>query len=85
MVLTTDADPTSAISPTGNAAAIPVEVEASSLHGLGGYHGSVHPSETATIFYSIGVFSERRPNGSNNGIVVSISHGKTLLQHFITS
>ena len=68
-VLTTDTDPTSAISPAGNAAAIPIEDEASSLHGLGGYHGSVHPTATVTIYYSIGVFSERRPNGSNNGIV----------------
>jgi hypothetical protein len=68
-VLTTDTDPTSAISPAGNAAAIPVEDEASSLHGLGGYHGSVHPTGKVTIYYAIGVFSERRPNGSNNGIV----------------
>jgi hypothetical protein len=68
-VLTTDTNPTSAISPAGNAAAIPVEDEASSLQGLGGYHGSVHPARTVTIYYAIGVFSERQPNGSNNGIV----------------
>jgi hypothetical protein len=68
-VLTTDTNPTSAISPAGNAAAIPVEDEASSLHGLGGYHGSVHPTRRVTIYYAIGVFSERRPNGSNNGFV----------------
>jgi len=68
-VLTTDTNPTSAISPAGNAAAIPVEDEASSLQGLGGYHGSVHPTRTVTIYYAIGVFSERQPNGSSNGIV----------------
>ena len=68
-VLTTDTNPTSAVSPAGNAAAIPVEDEASSLQGLGGYHGSVHPTRTVTIYYAIGVFSERQPNGSSNGIV----------------
>ena len=68
-VLTTDTDPTSAISPAGNAAAIPVEDEANSLQGLGGYHGSIHPSGTVTVYYSIGVFSESRPDGSDNGIV----------------
>jgi hypothetical protein len=68
-VLTTDTDPTSAISPAGNSAAIPVEDEASSLQGLGGYHGSIHPSGTVTVYYSIGVFSERRPDGTDNGIV----------------
>ena len=56
--LTTDTNPTSAISPAGNAAAIPVEDEASSLQGLGGYHGSVHPARTVTIYYSIGVSRE---------------------------
>jgi hypothetical protein len=84
-VLTTDTNPTSAISPAGNAAAIPVEDEANSLQELGGYHGSVHPARRVTIYYAIGVFSEMRPNGSNNGIVAFDHRGKTSLQHFITS
>jgi hypothetical protein len=68
-VLTTDTATTSAVSPLGNAAAVPIEDEASSLHGLGGYHGSVHVPAKDTIYYSIGVFSELRPDGTRNGIV----------------
>jgi hypothetical protein len=68
-VLTTDTDSTSAVSPKGNPAAVPVEDEASSLQGLGGYHGSVHPTSKLTIYYAIGVFSETQPDGSDNGIV----------------
>lgn len=70
-ILTTDEEPTAAISPVGNAgaAAIPVEDEASSLRGLGGYHGSIHPTSKVTIYYAISVFSETRPSGSDNGIV----------------
>lgn len=85
--MTTDEDPTAAIS-VGNAAAaaaIPVEDEASSLRGLGGYHGSIHPTSKVTIYYAIGVFSETRPSGSDNGSSRSISHGKTSLRRFITS
>jgi hypothetical protein len=81
-VLTTDTNPTSAISLAGNAASIPVEDEASSLHGLGGYHGSVHPARRVTIYYAIGVFSERRPNGSNNGIVAFDQPWKNVVATF---
>jgi len=68
-VLTTNPAPTAAISPTGNATAIPVETEDSSLQGLGGYHGSVHVSGKITIYYSVGVFSEKLSDGTENGIV----------------
>jgi hypothetical protein len=68
-ILTTDTDTSNAVSPAGNAAVIPVETEASSLEGLGGYHGSIHASGKTTLYYSIGVFSEKRPDGSDNGIV----------------
>jgi hypothetical protein len=51
-------------------AAIPVEDEEDSLHGLGGYHGSVRaPGDGGTrpfIYYAVGVFSQltgRRENG----------------------
>ena len=37
-----------------------------SLHGLGGYHGSV-PIPGATVYYAVGVYSETA-NGQTNGI-----------------
>ncbi len=69
-VLTTDTSTTNAVSPSGAARVIPIEDEDSSLQGLGGYHGSVHATKKAKVYYSVGVFSERRPNGRDNGIVV---------------
>lgn|SRR5262249_4411699 len=46
----------------------------SSLHGLGGYHGSLHVKKpgqnSTTLYYSVGVFSEILSNGNENGIVV---------------
>src|SRR5438105_13551458 len=44
------------------------EEEASSLGGLGGYHGSVHVSND-TLYYAVGVFSETLSNGHPNGLV----------------
>jgi hypothetical protein len=41
---------------------------ASSLKGLGGYHGSVHAGGTV-IYFAVGVFSESLPDGDENGIV----------------
>jgi hypothetical protein len=41
---------------------------ASSLGGLGGYHGSVHAGGTV-IYFAVGVFSEMLTNGDQNGIV----------------
>jgi hypothetical protein len=52
--------------------AIPIEDEASSRNGLGGFHGSIHKTMSGvgvTIYYSIAAFSEVRPDGSQNGIV----------------
>jgi len=52
--------------------AIPLEDEASSKQGLGGYHGSVHIMSglsRITIYYAVGAFSETLPNGTQNGIV----------------
>jgi hypothetical protein len=46
---------------------------ASSLQGLGGYHGSVHFDEdgkSLTTYYSANVFSQMLPDGSPNGIPV---------------
>ena len=44
-----------------------------SLHGLGGFHGSVKVkagNSNATVYYSANVFSERLPDGTANGIPV---------------
>ena len=45
----------------------------SSLHGLGGYHGSVHITRAGrkiTLYYSANVYSEVRADGRENGIAV---------------
>jgi hypothetical protein len=42
-----------------------------SIHGLGGFHGSVdfpHKGRSQTAYYSANVFSQRLPNGRVNGI-----------------
>ena len=60
-------------SPRGGAAGR-VSREASSLNGLGGYHGSVHvktpQGKKVTLYYSVNAFSEILPNGQENGISV---------------
>jgi hypothetical protein len=48
---------------------IPDDDEADSLHGLGGYHGSIHRDGT-TIYYAVGVYSQIQADGTENGIVV---------------
>ena len=58
----------------------------SSLGGLGGYHGSIHVKPQlgpqVTIYYSIGVFSEIRPDGSENGIAVFNQPWKNIVATF---
>jgi len=54
----------------------PVEEEASSLEGLGGFHGSVHVG-AATLYYAVGVFSE-----GNNGIVAFDEPWKNVVATF---
>ncbi len=49
---------------------IPDDDEGDSLHGLGGYHGSVHTGSDDTIYYAVGVYSEKRSDGTENGIPV---------------
>ncbi len=52
---------------------VPSEDKLNSLQGLGGFHGSIHVTDsagTATIYYAVGVFSETRPDGTTNGIPV---------------
>ena len=48
---------------------IPDDEAADSLHGLGGYHGSIHVGGQ-TIYYAVGVYSEIQADGTENGIVV---------------
>jgi hypothetical protein len=62
------------------------EDEASSLRGLGGYHGSAHvtqPNGTkVTLYYSVGVFSQTHPNGTENGIVAFDQPWKNVVATF---
>jgi hypothetical protein len=60
---------------------IPHEEESSSLEGLGGYHGSIHVGND-TMYYSIGVYSERRSNGWSNGIPVFDQNWKNVVATF---
>ena len=56
--------------------------EANSLRGLGGYHGSVHTANGDTVYYTVGVFSERRPDGTVNGIVAFDKPWKNVVATF---
>jgi hypothetical protein len=75
-VLTDDPAPTGSL--TGNLSSAngtsksskAMNKTASSLRGLGGYHGSIHPNRRTTLYYSVNVFSEILPNGKENGIAV---------------
>ncbi|MGI8497274.1 MAG: hypothetical protein ACR2OG_06805 [Gemmatimonadaceae bacterium] len=58
----------------------PTGDEADSLHGLGGYHGSVHIGDK-TIYYAVGVYSERR-DGRANGIPVFDEAWKNIVATF---
>jgi hypothetical protein len=53
-----------------------VEEKASSLEGLGGFHGSVHVG-AATLYYAVGVFSE-----GDNGIVAFDQSWKNVVATF---
>jgi hypothetical protein len=54
----------------------PVEEEASSLEGLGGFHGSVHFG-AVSVYYAVGVFSQ-----GNNGIVAFDQPWKNVVATF---
>ena len=59
---------------------VPEEDEADSLHGLGGYHGSVQGTG-ATIYYAVGVYSETS-GGQTNGIPVFDQPWKNVVATF---
>ena len=64
---------------------IPAEEEEDSTRGLGGYHGSVHVGSGATakiIYYAVGVFSEKLPDGTVNGIPVFDQSWKNVVATF---
>jgi hypothetical protein len=59
--------------------------EASSLLGLGGYHGSVNINQSGgriRVYYAVGVFSERRADGTRNGIPVFDEPWKNVVATF---
>lgn len=69
-ILNADAKPTASISHAADTAKknpIPDDDDGDSLQGLGGYHGSVHVNKN-TIYYAVGVYSETRADGTQNGI-----------------
>jgi hypothetical protein len=59
---------------------VPQEEEADSLHGLGGYHGSVQAGGT-TLYYAVGVYSETS-GGTTNGIPVFDAPWKNVVATF---
>jgi hypothetical protein len=58
------------------------ESEVNSLQGLGGYHGSVHATNGETVYYAVGVYSERRSDGTVNGIVAFDKPWKNVVATF---
>lgn len=59
----------------------PESEEASSLEGLGGYHGSVDVG-SQRAYYAVGVFSQVLPNGTENGIAVFDEPWKNVVATF---
>jgi hypothetical protein len=62
----------------------PEEAE-DSLQGLGGYHGSIHAgtgSKAEIVYYAIGAFSEKMPDGRTNGIPVFDQSWKNVVATF---
>lgn len=89
-VLTTDEVPTGGLLSTRTVAEsdedspIPHEEE-DSTDGLGGFHGSIHVQQATsrvTLYYAVGVYSERRANGSRNGIVAFDEPWKNVVATF---
>jgi hypothetical protein len=62
--------------------AIPHEEAEDSTGGLGGYHGSVHATNGETVYYAVGVYSERTANGGSNGIPVFDQNWKNVVGTF---
>jgi hypothetical protein len=56
--------------------------EEDSTRGLGGYHGSIHPSANEAVYYAVGVYSQRNADGSENGIAVFDESWKNVVATF---
>jgi hypothetical protein len=56
--------------------------EEDSTHGLGGYHGSVHTQSGDTVYYAVGVYSEKNADGTTNGIAVFDESWKNVVATF---
>ena len=54
---------------------------ADSLHGLGGYHGSVH-ARGASVYYAVGAYSQVLADGRQNGIVAFAKPWKNVVATF---
>ncbi len=83
-VLNTNTATSSAAAASGSRSALPHD-EADSLNGLGGYHGSIHPTVNgaqATVYYAIGVYSEVESDGTVNGIPVFDQSWKNIVATF---
>lgn len=60
--------------------AIPKAEEGDSTTGLGGYHGSIRKgSKSIPVYYSVDVYSERRTDGTANGIPVFKENWKNVV------
>ena len=84
-ILNDNASPTASISHNAKAVKknpIPDDDDGDSLAGLGGYHGSVHVNNGNTIYYAVGVYSETRADGTQNGIPVFDKPWKNVVATF---
>ncbi|HLW48130.1 MAG TPA: hypothetical protein VKW09_10240 [bacterium] len=67
---------------TARRRSMPADDKDDSLHGLGGFHGSVHTAAGRTVYYAVGVYSETRPDGTVNGIPVFDQAWKNVVATF---
>jgi hypothetical protein len=74
-------DPSAGQQTTVSNKAIPTADAEDSTGGLGGYHGSAHINGK-TIYYAVGVYSERLSNGGTNGIPVFDQNWKNVVGTF---
>jgi hypothetical protein len=84
-ILNDDPTPTASVSHNAKAARknpIPDDDDGNSLQGLGGYHGSVHVNKNTTVYYAVGVYSENRADGTQNGIPVFDKPWKNVVATF---
>jgi hypothetical protein len=85
-VLNTDTTPSSELQAAAHQGHRVLHDEDDSLHGLGGYHGSVHITglrgALVGLYYAVGVFSEVLSDGRVNGIPVFDEPWKNVVATF---